>query len=127
MKFLLIILIFLPLTLFGQQLKCCETENEVRELVIGKWKAEKFDSNTFFEYFGDSSGIQYKIYNFDENGKLWFNEGDMADVEILRYEDGFKLKYSTMFEEWISELKYLNSTKMILITDGEEIIYHKAD
>ena len=47
-------------------------------------------------------------------------------IEIIKYDNGFKLKYTDLSGSFTSELKYLNSKKMILITDGKEVEYCKT-
>ena len=50
---------------------------------------------------------------------------DHPFVNIIEYEQGFQLKFTDLTGESISELKYLNSEKMILLTDGKEVKFIK--
>jgi hypothetical protein len=126
-KTLILILTFLPLTLLGQHLKCCETEKGVESYLSGKWKIKHSDSKTVYHYwFGNGKG-NLEEFQLTKNGEEIIVEDDHSFVEIIKYENGFKIKYTYLYGNWISELKYLNSKKLILITDGKETEYYKIE
>lgn len=126
-KILILLLTFLPLTLFGQHLKCCESENEVETYLSGKWK-EKNDSNTEIIYKFENGKGSIKYIQLNEVDGITIEDHEQV-VEIIKYENGFKIKFGDkgfdIIYTSISELKYLNSKKLILITDGIETEYYK--
>lgn len=125
-KFFILILIFLPLTLLGQQLKCCESVKEVESHLSGNWKVKDSDSKTVYHYWFEKGEGNLEDYEPAENGEQLIVEDNHSFVEIIKYENGFKLKYTYLYGEWISELKHLDSNKLILITDGKEREYYKV-
>ena len=126
-KILILILTFLPLTLLGQQLKCCESEKEVESYLSGKWKIKNSDSKTVYHYWFENGKGNLEDFEAAENGEEIIVEDNHSFVEIIKYENGFKLKHTYLYGNWISELKYLNSKKLILLTDGKETEYYKIE
>ena len=126
-KTLILILIFLPLTLLGQHLKCCETEKEVESYLSGKWKIKNSDSNTIYHYWFEKGQGNLTEMEQTENEGEYMIIDDHPFVDIIKYDQGFKLKFTHLYSNWTSELKYLNSNKLILITDGRETEYYKID
>mgnify|MGYP000684037076 CR=1 FL=1 len=49
-KFLILLLIFLPLTIIGQELECCESEKEVETYLNGDWKKKDSEPNRQYRY-----------------------------------------------------------------------------
>ena len=125
-KYLILLLTFIPLTLFGQHLKCCESKKEVESYLSGKWKVKGSDSKTVYKYWFENGKGNLEDFEPAEKGIEKIVEDSHKFVEIIKYENGFKLKYIYLYGDWISELKYLNSNKLILITDGEETEYYKV-
>jgi len=125
-KTLIIILTLLPLTLIGQQLKCCESEKEIKSYLSGKWKVKGSDSKTLYHYWFENGKGNLKYFEPAKNGEEIIVEDNHSFVEIIKYENGFKLKHIYLYGNWISELKYLNSSKLILITNGKETQYYKV-
>jgi len=124
-KTLILILTLLPLTLLGQHLKCCETEKEVETYLSGKWKINDSDSKFIYHYWFEDGKGNVEDFEPAKYGVEMIIEDNHSFVEILKYDSGFKLKYIYLYGEYISELKYLNSNKLILITDGKETEYYK--
>src|SRR5690606_22680300 len=119
-KYLILLLTFLPLTLFGQHLKCCESEKEVESYLSGKWKVKNSDSKTLYRHWFENGKGNLENFEPAENGEEVIVEDNHSFLEIIKYDNGFKFKYNCLYGDWISELKYLNSNKLILITDGKE-------
>jgi hypothetical protein len=124
-KNLILLFTFLPLTLFGQHLKCCESEKEVESYLSGKWKEKNAESNTVYEYWFEKGNGHLSEIEIAENGDELIELDIQPFAEIIKYDGGFKIKFTYPNESWISELKYLNSNKLILITDGKETEYYK--
>lgn len=126
-KTLILILTFLPLTLLGQHLKCCESEKEVESYLSGKWKENNDESNTVYEYWFENGKGHLSEIEISENGDELIELEVQPFVEIIKYDGGFKIKFIYPYENWVSELKYLNSNKLILITNGKETEYYKYE
>lgn len=125
-KILILIITFLPLTLLGQHLQCCESEKEVAFYLSGKWKIKNSNSKTIYHYwFEKGQGNLTEMEPTDNEGEYIIID-DHSFVDIITYDQGFKLKFTYLNGNWTSELKYLNSNSMILVTDGKEIEYIKA-
>lgn len=123
---ILLVLAFLPLTLFGQHLKCCESEKEVETYLSGLWKIKESESKTRYQYwFKNGKGNLSEVELIDGKDEYIVID-DHTFVEIIKYDNGFKLEYTILSGSFTSELKYLNSKKMILITDGKEVKYCKT-
>ncbi len=114
--------------LFAQQLKCCNTIEDVKEILAGKWKQVNTESN--------------QIYNYEFEGKYYGNletyeaptDENIVEiivsceprVTVLKTEKGFQLEYTYMLGTSVSNMKYLSKTKMILIEEGNvEVEYKK--
>ncbi|WP_459209090.1 hypothetical protein [Aquimarina rhabdastrellae] len=124
-KALILILTFLPLTLLGQHLKCCETEKAVESYLSGKWKIKNLDSKTIYHYWFEKAQGNLTEMEQTENEGEYLIIDDHSFIDIIKYDQGFKLKFTHLYSNWISELKYLNSNKMILVTNGIETEYYK--
>ncbi len=124
-KTLILIFTFLPLTLFSQHLKCCETEKEVETYLSGKWKVKDSPSKTVYHYWFENDKGNLEDFEPAEDGAEIIIEDNHSFVDIIKYENGFKLKHTYLYGNWVSELKYLNANKLILITDGKETEYYK--
>ena len=122
---LIFILTFLPLTLLGQHLKCCESEKEVESYLSGKWKIKNSDSKTIYHYWFEKGQGNLTEMEQTENEDEYIIIDDHPFIDIINYDQGFKLKFTHLYSNWVSELKYLNSTKMILVTNGKETEYYK--
>ena len=124
-KTLILFLTFLPLSLLGQQLKCCETEKEVENHLSGKWKIKGSDSKTVYHYWFQNEQGNLEDFVPAESGEELIIEDNHSFVEIIKHKNGFKLKHTYLYGDWISELKYLDSNKLVLRTEGKETEYYK--
>ena len=125
-KTLILILTFLPLTLFGQNLKCCESEKEVETYISGFWKIKDSESKIRYQYWFEQGKGNLTEVELTDDENEYIVVDDHPFVEIIKYDNGFKLKYTDLSGSFTSELKYLNSKKMILVTDGNEVEYCKT-
>ena len=124
-KNLILLLTFLPLTLFGQHLKCCESEKEVESYLSGKWKVKDSDSKTIYHYWFEKGQGNLTEMEQTENEDQYLIIDDHPFVDIIKYDQGFKLKFTDLYDNWTSELRYLNSNRMILVTKEKEVEYIK--
>lgn len=126
-KSLFLILTFLSMTAFGQHLKCCETEKEVEIYLSGKWKLKDSNSKTIYHYSFKNGKGYLEYFKEDDKEKGIFRTDNDAFIEIIKYENGFKIEFVYTFETLTLELKYLNSNKLILVRDGTEKEYYKIE
>ena len=124
-KAVILLLITFPFTLFSQHLKCCESTKEVREYLRGIWKEQ--NSKIYYEYRFEKEKGHLTEMEKDEATNDYMVIDDHPYFNIIKYSNGFKLKFISLYSSWTSELKYLNSKKMILVTKGEVIEYIKVN
>lgn len=124
-KTLILILTFLPLTILGQHLKCCESKKEVESYLSGKWKIKNSGSKTIYHYWFEKEQGNLTEMERTENENEYLIIDDHPFVDIIKYDQGFKLKFTSLYSSWTSELKYLNSNRMILVTNNKEVEYIK--
>jgi hypothetical protein len=122
--FLLLFLIFLPITLFGQQLSCCETIKDVESYLRGYWRKQDSDLNYQFQFKNESGS--FKFYSNTTNGLVEEAQEHPAILTILKKENGFQIKHDFGLISAYNGIKYLDSLKLIVTRrDGKEIEYHK--
>lgn len=128
-KILIIILTFAPLILLGQNVTCCASEKDVEAYLNGKWKESNSDSNAEFIYNFENGISKIKYVQPSDIDAIAIEDHEQ-DIEIIKHENGFKIKYidknSDVIYSLISKLKYLNSNTLILVTDGKETEYYKT-
>jgi hypothetical protein len=126
-KLLILIITFLPLIVCGQQLKCCESTKEVKNYLRGRWEIQNSESKTVYRYWFEDGQGNFENYEPSDNGKELITEDNHAFVNIIKGENGFKLKYTYLYGDWISEVNYLSEEKLILITNGTKMEYCKVE
>jgi len=93
----------------------------------GKWQ-QKSDSNTEIIYNFENGKGRIKYVQLHEVDGITIEDHEEV-VEIIKYENGFKIKFVDKGFDVIytstSELKHLDSKKLILITDGKETEYYR--
>ncbi len=124
---LILILTFSPLTLLGQQLKCCETVKEVEHYLIGEWKIQSSNSDIEYHYWQENGKIYLSMVEPTELKKEYLLVEHDFTVRVEKTNRGFKIQTTNLNGNWSSELKYLNSKKLILITDGNETEYYNIE
>jgi len=123
---LIILLALLPISLFGQDLKCCESEKEVETYLSGIWTVKNSESNTVYKYwFEKRKGHLTEMERTETKGEFLIIDNHPF-VEIIKYDQGFKLKYTHLHSHWMAALKYLNSSRLVLVTNGKEVEYIKV-
>jgi hypothetical protein len=124
-KSLVILFTILSLSCLSQSLNQISKEDIIKRLE-GNWVKKNDNSNKVFHY------------SFYE-GKGWYKELEKNETESNRIEIksfnptirlrksifGYKIEYISMFGSKKSKIKYLDTEKMILKTDGELIEYRK--
>jgi len=111
---------------FSQDLKCCETIEEVEEILSGKWKQVNSESQEIYHYeFEGKLGI-VEIYNKSFGSNIIKTVASCQPVvTVLKNKKGFQLEYTYMLRTTMSSIKYINKSKMILIKEGVETQYKK--
>ncbi len=124
-KTLLLLLTFLPLTLLGQELKCCVSTEEAESYLSGIWKVKNKNSKTLYKYsFEDGQGHWTEMES-TENKDDYFIAEDHPFIYRITSDQGFKLKINHSYGHWIGEFKSLNSRKMLLVSNGKETEFIK--
>lgn len=123
---LILILIFFPLTLIGQELDCCKTVKEVETHINGYCKIIDTDKNEQLRFeFNNGNG---KFWRYTYNNKNELVESDEIDqtLEIFKTESGFEMDWSNGNRIGTSRINVLNSTSLIFMRrDGKETEYSK--
>lgn len=84
-------------------------------------------SKIVYQYWFENGKGNLEDFEPAKRGEEVIIEDNHSFVEFIKYEKGFKLKHIYLYGNWISELKYLNSNKLVLITEGKETEYYKID
>ena len=127
-KVLILLLPFLPLTLFSQQLECCKSVQEVSVSINGYWKMKNSDLNEQWRFeFSDGIGMFWK-YQFNENIEvIEIKEFDQT-LEIFETQSGFELDWSDGNRIVTARIKILNATSLVFVRrDGKEAEYYKIN
>ena len=125
-KTLIIILTFLPLTLFAQELKCCESVKEVETYLNGNWKKKDSEPNRQYSFEFNYGTGKFRVFIIKENGTLEKSEENQPDIKILKTEKGFEIEHDFGRLKTYTGIKYLNSNKLIITRrDGAEKEYYR--
>ena len=124
---LLLLLTFFPLILIGQDLKCCDSEQEIETYLSGNWKKKDSDEKQQYLYeFNDGIG-KFKVFDIKRNGILERAEVNQPDIRILKSETGFEIEHDFGGLKTYAGIKYLDSTQLIVTRrDGAEKEYYKV-
>jgi hypothetical protein len=125
-KILMLILTLVPMLLLGQHLKCCQSKKEVATYLSGKWTLKNTDSEIIYQYWIEKGLVNLTEMKRTEKEGEYIILDNHPFVEIIKYDQGFKLKFIDLYTNWIYELKQLTANTMILVTDGKEIEYRKV-
>ncbi|WP_335966843.1 hypothetical protein [Galbibacter sp. PAP.153] len=125
-KALILILPFLPLTLLGQELKCCKTEKDVETYLRGDWKKKDSDINRLYRNEFKNGKGKFKVFVINEDGTLNPVEENVPEIRILKKSKGFEIENDFGVLKTITGIKYLDSNKLIVTRrDGAETEYYK--
>ena len=116
----------LSLTLFGQGLKCCESENEIETYLSGNWKMKDSDLKHQYSYEFNKGFGKFRIYLIKENGSLYEIKENQPAIKILKTKKGFEIDYNYGVLKTSAGIRHLDSTKLVLTRrDGVEREYYK--
>ena len=125
-KTLILLLAFLPLTLIGQELKCCNSEKEIEIFLSGDWKKNDSDLNRLYRFEFNNGTGKFKVFVINEDGTLKLVEENLPDIKILKTKKGFEIALNFDGLKTYSGIKFLDSTKLIITRlDGAESEYYK--
>ena len=124
-KKLLVLLTFLPLTLLGQELKCCESIEDIEAYLNGTWNMKTADSKTVYTYlFENGKGRWSASDPTEKRGEYEITEAFPFKYWISK-DQGFTLNIDYDEGNWTSMLTSLNSNRMLLVSNGKETEYIK--
>ena len=124
---LILIVAFLPFTLFGQQLVCCETKKDVETCLKGYWKEKDTGSNRQYRYEFNNGTGQFKVFTVNDDGALEPSEDNQPDIRILKTKKGFKIEHDFGGIKTYTTIKYLDSNTLIVARrDGTEKTYYRV-
>lgn len=121
------LLIVLPLFTFGQDLKCCETTEEIQSVMTGDWKLKKSELNSRFNYtFKDTTSVCSVSHSVKINDE-YETTTDFPQIEILKGNGGYEITFNYPKFFWTAKIEALNSRKMILGINGNQLIFSKTN
>jgi len=124
-KNLFLLMIFVPLHLVGQQLDCCKTIKEVESYLNGKWKKSADDKKEYHYIFNEGQGI-FLALKVNEKRALETINNMPVGLKILKSEKGFKIELKFGSLSIYSEIKHLDSIKLITVRrDGKEAVLYR--
>lgn len=124
--FLVLFLTFSPITIFGQQLRCCETIEEVESNLTGHWQKQDSDLNYIYQFHFKNGSGTFKLYSNTKNVLVEEEQEHPAILTILKKENSFQIKYDFGLISTYAGIEYLDSLKLIITRrDGKETEYHK--
>jgi len=125
-KTLLLILAFLPLSLLGQELKCCESTKDIESYLTGVWKVKRSNSKTLYKYrVNRGQGHWTEMEQTEKKGEYVITH-EHPIVDIITYNQGFKLKIKYLYGHWTGDLKHLNARRMLVVSNGKETEFIKT-
>ena len=126
MKHLIFITLFLFSSfIYSQELKCCKTIDEVKEILKGSWKNYFDIQETVYQFeFSDDSGIINEMIKTNVDGEFIMLECPTY-IRIKKKENGFKIEYQYMVSSETFDIVSLNSDKFIIKNKNSEIEYVK--
>ncbi|MFT6795645.1 MAG: hypothetical protein ACJART_000781 [Maribacter sp.] len=126
-KTLLLIFIFSPLILLGQDLKSCESTEGAESYLRGIWKVKNKNANTRYEYsFEDGQGHWTQMESAENKDDHFIGE-IKPFVYTITSAQGFELKMNHSYGNWFGEFKFLNARKMVLVSNGKETKFIKKN
>jgi len=124
-KTLLLVCTILPLALLGQELKCCETIEDIEAYLEGTWNMKTDDSKTVYTYlFENGKGSWSASDPTEKNGEYEITEAFPFTFWITKNQ-AFTLNIDYDEGHWAGTLKSLNSNRMLLVSNGKETLYIK--
>lgn len=126
-KTLILLLTFLPLTILGQQLKCCKTDKEVELYLSGKWRLESKDKPLIYHYeFKNGKGFLH-IYSINKKNELKRVSELEPIITIIKNDSGFEIETRYKFGGISNQINYLDSKKLIVKHDenNENHLFYK--
>lgn len=124
---IILTLLFLtgPLVLVGQELKCCDSEENIKSILNGSWRLKHSDYNSYFNYsFSEVEGSCKIIQDHrkDTDSKL---DILCTGISVIKDSIGYTLKWDAPLFYWTAKIKKLRSSKMILESNGASIEFIK--
>ncbi len=125
-KTLILILIFFPLTLLGQDLDSCKTKDDIKNLLIGYWKDSEINSENVIHFWSEKDKLildNVKINN--EHNEYDSISIHFTFVKIKKNGRKYKLQFISLYSSSKAKIKFLDKQKMILKRNGKEEVYSR--
>jgi hypothetical protein len=123
---LILILIFFPLTLIGQELDCCRSIKEVENHINGYWKMKSSKNNEQLRFEFNNGHGKFWRYTYNNKNELVKSKEIDQTLEIFKNESGFEMDWSNGSRIGSSKIKVLNSKSLVFMRrDGKETEYSK--
>lgn len=124
---LILLLVFFPLSLTGQDLICCRSVEKVETFLNGNWEKKDSDLNKLYQFKFISGIGEAQIFTINNDGTLTLVENSKSVIKVLKIENGFKLEYDWGNLKTYSGIKYLDSNRLILTRrDGKEALMYRT-
>ncbi|THV59310.1 hypothetical protein EZV76_10820 [Flagellimonas alvinocaridis] len=125
-KNLIVLLIFFPITLLGQELECCKTTSEVEDHLNGYWQMKDSNPKEQIRFeFNNGNGRFWK-YTLNHKGEVTKSEEIDQTLEIFKSESGFEIDWSNGNRIGTSQIKILNPTNLVFVRrDGKKTEFSK--
>lgn len=125
-KVLIFIIILFPLTILAQDRKCCETEREVENYLVGNWQKKDSDPNKKYRFEFNNGVGTFMVFTINEEGVLEETKEIRPAIKILKKETGFVIENDFEVVKTYSDIKALDSNILILARrDGLDAEYHR--
>ena len=112
----------------AQQSQCCETKQEVVNLLSGSWILKNTNPKIVHSFSLKNGKGTLMVSEEPQTigGAELIIDATVADVDIVKTGEGFTLKFTSLEKNWDSEIVLLNSKDLILKTEEEETEYGKV-
>lgn len=121
-----IFLLLCSLLGFSQELECCKTVKNVKEMLKGDWKVKGDDSKTFYYFWfdGDSGGMNQRVMT-DQEGE-YDDVTCQPFVNILEVNKMFKIEFIELVSSSIQNIYVLNHDSLIFGDNEVKVEYERV-
>lgn len=121
----ILLLISFPLLMFGQKEVCCSSKKQVEQYLTGIWHKKGSKSKTVYEFsFEKDRGDFTEMERTEKKGKYLVID-EHPHISVFMDTKGITLKFTSLYNSWVSKFTYVDTRTMVLTTDGEKVIYQR--
>ncbi len=125
-KIMLFVCILLPSILIGQTLNCCKTIKDVENTITGYWKIKDSKSKTIYHYWvNNGQGNVEDVITTSGQDTFEEDAQNHSFFYIQSKNNGFEVNYVYKYGCLLYQISYLDTNKMILLTNGEATEYFR--